>query len=70
MIMKYYLSPKSWNSSSWRDVLTAEEIEDLPEDWEASAADCIPLGDFNSAGAAWDAAREIDPDNLNPLRPE
>jgi hypothetical protein len=68
--MKYYLTPKQWNRDSYRDVLSADDIGKLPEDWEATIADCIPLGEFETAGAAWDAAREIDEDNLNPHRSE
>jgi hypothetical protein len=61
----YYLSPKSWNRDSYRDVLTSGDIAGLPDDWDI--ADCDLIGDFNSAGAAWDAARGDN--NLNPRRP-
>ena len=44
--MKYYLSPKEWNSSGYREVYEEEELKDIPEGWDP--ADCYYIGIFDS----------------------
>jgi hypothetical protein len=54
----YYLAPRSWDSSSYRDVYTQEEIDRLPDDWNATADDCDYIGDFDTVDEAIAEAKQ------------
>ena len=54
----YYLAPETWDSSSYRDVYTQEQIDQLPDDWNASADDCEYLGDFKTEAEAIAEAKQ------------
>ncbi len=48
----FYLAPTTWNSSSYRDVYTQDDINQLPDDWNADADDCDYLGEFETVDEA------------------
>lgn len=54
----YYLAPKTWDSSSYRDVYNQDQISQLPEDWDASTEDCDYLGDFETEADAIAEAKQ------------
>lgn len=60
----YYLSPASWDSDSYRDVYTEEEINNLPDDWNASKDDCLFLGYFEDREDAIKQAKVCHKDDM------
>ncbi len=64
----YYLAPQSWDSSSYRDVYTQDQIDQLPEDWNADADDCDYIGDFETEAEAIAEAKQ-NPDWASEMRP-
>jgi hypothetical protein len=54
----FYLAPAAWDSSNYRDVYTREQIDQLPDDWNADADDCDYLGEFGSVGEAIAKAKQ------------
>lgn len=63
----YYLAPQSWDSSNYREVCTQEQIDQLPEDWNADADDCDYLGDFETEAEAIAEAKK-NPDFASEMR--
>jgi hypothetical protein len=63
----YYLAPATWNQSGYREVYAQDEINDLPDDWNANESDCEYLGDFDNVEEA-DAAARID--NNSEMKPQ
>jgi hypothetical protein len=64
---EYYLAPKTWDSSSYRGVYTQDEIDNLPEDWNASVDDCDYIGDFATEAEAIAEAKK-NPDWASEMR--
>jgi hypothetical protein len=68
----YYLCPRRYARAfdNYRYALTIDEIRCLPDDLNASTDDCDLIGDFYSYRDAWEAAKKLDPDNINPVQPD
>jgi hypothetical protein len=63
----YYLAPQSWDGTGYREVYTQEQIDDLPEDWDADADECDYLGDFETEAEAIAEAKR-NPDFASEMR--
>ncbi|MDY6844507.1 MAG: hypothetical protein SVW57_10500 [Thermodesulfobacteriota bacterium] len=46
--MDYYLAPEKWDRCGYRGIYTEDQVDNLPDDWDASIADCYYLGDYGS----------------------